>query len=75
MKWKIATAVASAIAVGACGVAIVQAQSKPPSYLLAQINVKDDFIDSIRFCTFVGHVVRRAGNSYFIDSIRAMEDL
>jgi hypothetical protein len=27
------------------------------------------------FCTFVGHVVRRAGNSYFIDSIRAMEDL
>ena len=25
------------------------------------------------FCTFLGHVVRRAGNNYFIDSIRAID--
>jgi hypothetical protein len=25
------------------------------------------------FCTFRGHVVRRAGNNYFIDSIRALD--
>ena len=42
MKRKIATAVAWAIAAGACGVAIVQAQTTPPSYVLARINVKDE---------------------------------
>jgi hypothetical protein len=33
-----------------------------------------DFCDrEISFCTFLGHVVRRAGNNYFIDRIRAIE--
>jgi hypothetical protein len=34
----------------------------------------NDFCDRESwFCTFRGHVLRRAGNNYFIDSIRAID--
>ena len=34
----------------------------------------NDFCDrSSWFCAFRGHVLRRAGNNYFIDSIRAID--
>jgi hypothetical protein len=37
-------------------------------------NQMKDFCDRESwFCTFLGHVIRRAGNNYFIDSVRAID--
>ena len=64
MKWKIATAIASAIAIGACGVAIVQAQTKAPAYFVALVNVKDQDGYSKEFLPKVLPMIKEGGGEY-----------
>jgi uncharacterized protein (DUF1330 family) len=68
MKWKIAAAVASAIAVSACGAAIVKAQTTAPAYLpayfVALVNVKDEEGYTKEFLPKVQPLIKEAGGEY-----------
>ena len=68
MKWKIAVAVASAIAVSACGAAIVKEQTTAPAYLPAYfvglVNVKDEEGYTKEFLPKVQPLIKEAGGEY-----------